>query len=89
MLTTLKNGRLTVTADTRGAELQTIDKDGGPSYLWSGDPAFWAFHAPTLFPIIGALRGGRALSAAAKSPCPSTASAVRPSLPWRTPATPL
>ena len=63
MLTTLKNGRLTVTADTRGAELQTIDKDGGPSYLWSGDPAFWAFHAPTLFPIIGALRGGRALSA--------------------------
>ena len=63
MLTTLKNGRLTVTADTRGAELQTIDRDDGLSYLWGGDPAYWAFHAPTLFPIIGALRGGRALSA--------------------------
>lgn len=62
MLTTLHNDQLTVTADTRGAELQTIDGADGTRYLWEGDPAYWSGRAPNLFPIVGALRGGRATS---------------------------
>lgn len=63
MRTTLSNGRLTVTADTRGAELQSIVKEGGLSYLWTGDPAYWSGRAPILFPFVGALRDKRAWSA--------------------------
>lgn len=63
MLTTLKNDRLTVSVESTGAELQAIDAAEGLSYLWNGDPAHWSGRAPTLFPIIGALREGRAQSA--------------------------
>ena len=65
MQTVLTNAQLTVTADTRGGELHAIDTaDGSLSYLWNADPAYWGYHAPTLFPFIGALRGDRAQSAA-------------------------
>ena len=63
MLTTIQNDRLVVTADTRGAELQSIEAKGGLSYLWTGTPPYWSYRAPTLFPIIGALRDGHAWSA--------------------------
>lgn len=63
MLTTLKNDRLTVSAESIGAELQAIDTAEGISYLWNGDPAHWTGHAPILFPIVGTLREGRAQSA--------------------------
>ncbi len=63
MLTTIQNRYLTVKADTRGAELQSIEAKDGLSYLWNGDPAYWGYRAPTLFPIIGALRDGHAWSA--------------------------
>lgn len=62
MLTTLHNAHLTVSADTHGAELQSIVSANGISYLWDGDPAHWGYRAPTLFPIIGALRNDRAVS---------------------------
>lgn len=47
MLTTLKNDRLTVSAESVGAELQAIDTAEGISYLWNGDPAHWTGHAPS------------------------------------------
>ena len=31
---------------------------GGREYLWSGDPEHWNRHAPWLFPVVGASRGG-------------------------------
>lgn len=62
MQTTLRNGRLIVQTDTRGAELQAIEKEGGLSYLWNGDPAYWSGRAPILFPMVGALRDKRAQS---------------------------
>lgn len=64
MRTTLKNDHVTVTADTHGAELQSLVSRDGISYLWCGDPNHWGYHAPTLFPIIGSLRNNSALSAA-------------------------
>lgn len=63
MQVTIRNDALTVVSDTHGAELHTIDSANGISYLWNGDPAYWSYHAPTLFPFIGALRGGCAASA--------------------------
>jgi galactose mutarotase-like enzyme len=32
---------------------------GGRDLLWSGDPAHWSYHAPILFPVVGASRDGR------------------------------
>lgn len=63
MLTTLKNDKLTVTAESCGAELQSIVSAEGIHYLWDGRAPYWNRHSPTLFPIIGALRGNFATSA--------------------------
>ena len=62
MKTTISNDFLIVEADTRGGELQSIVSVDGISYLWSGDPKYWGYHAPTLFPIVGRLREDRASS---------------------------
>lgn len=61
MLTTLKNDRLTVTATSTGAELQSITANG-IEYLWDGHAPYWGRRSPTLFPIIGALRNDFATS---------------------------
>lgn len=53
----LKNDQLEVSFDSLGAELQSIKKDG-LEYLWQADKAFWARHAPILFPIVGKLKNG-------------------------------
>jgi galactose mutarotase-like enzyme len=53
----LENELLSVGIKSIGAELCSIEnKLTGTEYIWQGDPAFWASHAPTLFPIIGALK---------------------------------
>lgn len=62
-LVTCKNEKLTFTASTVGAELQSIQSNNGISYLWHGDAAYWGGRAPNLFPFVGALRNGRAHSA--------------------------
>ena len=41
-----------------GAELTSLRDRDGNELLTNGDPAFWASHAPLLFPIVGELRGG-------------------------------
>lgn len=50
MLQTITNGRLTVSADTHGAELHSLSFDG-TEYLWQCGDA-WKRYAPVLFPFI-------------------------------------
>ena len=52
MRKTLDNGILTIEADSHGAELCSIRRNG-TEYLWQADPAFWGRHSPVLFPIVG------------------------------------
>lgn len=51
---TLKNEKLEIVISSRGAELQSIVRDGF-NYLWSGDPTYWEDRAPILFPYDGRL----------------------------------
>ena len=56
----IENEALIVTADSRGAELVSVqDKKTGAEMLWNADPAVWDWHAPILFPYCGKLREGR------------------------------
>ncbi len=55
-LTTLRNGKLTLTISSLGAEMQSIKDENGIERLWQGDPKFWKGRAPILFPIAGGLR---------------------------------
>jgi galactose mutarotase-like enzyme len=52
---TIGNGQLTATVAAKGAELQSLVPTGGRDAMWSADAAVWAWHAPNLFPIVGAL----------------------------------
>lgn len=58
---TISNGHVTVTIDSMGAQLMSLAL-AGSEYLWQGDPRWWAKRAPILFPIVGSLRGGCAVS---------------------------
>jgi len=50
---TMENEFLTVEADTLVGELRGIkSKKTGKDYLWTGDPKYWAYCAPVLFPIV-------------------------------------
>ena len=55
MIHTISSGTLSVSADTRGAELSSIRTTGsdGFEYLWQGDPAYWMGRAYNLFPYVG------------------------------------
>jgi len=50
----LKNNKLTVSINTKGAELASIKTDA-LEYMWQADPKIWSKHAPLLFPIVGRL----------------------------------
>ena len=54
---TLRNDILELTADTHGAEILSVRRDGR-EYIWCGDPAFWGRRTPVLFPFVGQVRGG-------------------------------
>ena len=58
MLYTLNNSELTVTVSDIGAEVVSVKCAGDCEYIWQGDPAYWAGHAPLLFPICGRLFEG-------------------------------
>ena len=60
MQTTIRNSSFTLTADTLGAQPVSLKNAAGAELLWTGDPAYWAGQAPVLFPMVGALRGGKA-----------------------------
>ena len=53
----IENAFLTVEVSPLGAETQSIVTSDGRSWLWHGDPAFWAGRAPILFPIVGKAPG--------------------------------
>lgn len=42
-----------------GAELSSLCDADGREWMTDADPAYWAGRAPLLFPIVGALEGGR------------------------------
>ncbi len=56
----LKSGGFTAAVDSLGAQLVSLKGPEGFEHLWVGDPKYWTGHAPVLFPIVGALRNGRA-----------------------------
>ena len=51
----LKNERLEINVNEKGAELFNLIKDG-TEYLWQGNPDFWKGRAYNLFPICGGLK---------------------------------
>ncbi|MBN1776550.1 MAG: aldose 1-epimerase family protein [Clostridiales bacterium] len=57
MFQTIANDALSVTVNERGAELWSVR--GETEYLWQGDPAVWADRAPTIFPFVARLYGGK------------------------------
>ncbi|MEZ4961236.1 MAG: aldose 1-epimerase family protein [Saprospiraceae bacterium] len=53
----MQNKQLRTTINYKGAEpISLIDVKTNTEYLWQANPAFWASHAPILFPIIGSLK---------------------------------
>lgn len=56
---TISSGDLTARINPLGAELWSLTDRAGHEYMTDADPAFWTGHAPLLFPIVGALAGGR------------------------------
>ena len=52
---TLSSSLLSVTVQSRGAELSSIHGADNTEYLWQADPSVWGRHAPVLFPIVGKL----------------------------------
>ena len=60
MLYTLENETLCVLVRSHGAELRSIkERADETEYLWGGDPAWWKYSSPILFPIVGKLHGGQ------------------------------
>ena len=55
---TIASETLRVTLTSLGAEMVGLSADGR-ELQWDGDPAVWSGRAPLLFPIVGALAGGR------------------------------
>lgn len=51
---TIENSQLKITARSHGGEITSIEnKTDGTQYLWDGNPEYWKYHAPILFPIVG------------------------------------
>ncbi len=55
---------------THGAELCRLASGAGVELLWDGDPAVWGRQAPILFPVVGALKGGRLVHQGCSYPMP-------------------
>ena len=56
----LKNDHLQIGIQHNGAELCSIkNMQNNKEYMWQADPEIWGSHAPNLFPVIGALKGGK------------------------------
>ncbi|AGX41163.1 aldose 1-epimerase family protein [Clostridium saccharobutylicum] len=54
MIYSLENSIIKITASTHGGEIHSItNKIDGTEYLWDGNPEYWKYHAPILFPIVG------------------------------------
>lgn len=55
----LENGELRASFRSQGGELTSlVKKENGQEYIWKGDSAYWGWHSPVLFPLVGSLKGG-------------------------------
>jgi galactose mutarotase-like enzyme len=60
MIYSLENSSIKITASTHGGEIHSItSKCDGTEYLWDGNPEYWKYHAPILFPIVGKVVGSK------------------------------
>ena len=60
MIYTLENQHLKISLSNHGGELHSIKgKKDNTEFLWSGDEAYWKYHAPILFPIVGKVFNGK------------------------------
>ena len=57
MIELIRNGFLSVSIDTAGAELVSVRNNDGTEYMWNADEAYWPRHSPLLFPFVGRLEG--------------------------------
>lgn len=53
MIHTLQNGELKITVAEHGAELKSITGADGTEYLFDGNPKWWKYTSPVLFPFVG------------------------------------
>ncbi len=53
---TLTCGGATAVVDTLGGELISYKTADGVERVWCGDAAYWASHAPVLFPVVGSIK---------------------------------
>lgn len=53
---TIKNGDISFTVSTLGAELISAKNQNGDEFIWQANPDFWGEHAPLLFPVCGRLK---------------------------------
>lgn len=54
MIYNLENSFIKITTSSKGGELHSLkSKEDNTEFLWNGDPTFWKYHAPVLFPIVG------------------------------------
>jgi galactose mutarotase-like enzyme len=52
----LENEFLKVEINAKGAQLTSVfNKETGVEHLWQADAKIWGYHAPNLFPVVGAL----------------------------------
>lgn len=59
MIKSIKNKKLTIKINSKGAELWSIKDKQGHEYLWQGDKNFWADRAINIFPYVARLTGGK------------------------------
>lgn len=60
MIYSLENSTIKIAASTHGGEMHSLtSKKEGTEYLWNGNPEYWKYHAPILFPIIGKLMNSK------------------------------
>lgn len=55
----LANDTLSAAISLRGAELSSLRTPDGSEWLWQGDPKFWDYRSPILFPVVGRSPGGK------------------------------
>lgn len=55
MIHTLKNDALKITVADYGAELKSLTGADGTEYLFDGNPKWWKYTSPVLFPFVGKL----------------------------------
>lgn len=63
----LENDKLKLSVESHGAQLCSISSNTR-EYLWNGDPVYWGWHSPILFPFVGRLKNSEYLYRGKKYP---------------------